>query len=237
MGARIKRPGVWAALLLVLIGVIVGAVLAFVTAQMFEYVITPTTTIISTLTEPTFVTKTVLTPTTMVIHETMTLTDTVTLVKTSYVTRTVTKTVSTTVITTAAPDFTLPEVNKLGLTGENVKLSQFSGKPVFLEFISPTCIHSLKETPVVSELYRRYGGKVIFISIVIGSVEAAKDLLQTYEERTWVHVLDSSGEVFKSYGIKGVPTYIVLNTDHVEVGRFVGAGTEVLAEEILRTIS
>jgi len=180
---------------------------ALVTAQIFGYVLAPTTT--PALTKPTSVTKTVITPTTIVVHKTTTLTDTVTLVKTSYVTRTVTKTVSTMVITTAAPDFTPPEVNKLGLTGETVKLSQFSGKPVFLEFISPTCIHSRKETPVVSELYRRYGDKVVFISIVIGGVEAAKDLLQSYEERTWMHVLDS-GEVFKSYGVDRVPTYIVL---------------------------
>ena len=226
-------------------GVVVGAVLTLVTAQTFGYVVAPiTTTTTVTLKETMFVTKTVTTPETRIIHETTTLTDTVTLIKTIYVTvtQTLTKTVTVTKTVTAgiptgpAPDFELPEVGKLGPTGRSIRLSQFSGKPVFLEFISPTCSYCLEKTPMVSKLQRRYGDKVVFISIVFGSIEAAQDLLQDYEGRAWIHVVDYSGTVFKSYGIKGVPTYIILNTDHVEVGRFYGIGTELedLEEIILR---
>ena len=253
MSKGIKRSEIWITSILVLIGVVVGAILTLVAAQMFGYTVGPiTTTTTLTVTKTVFVTKTVITPTTMVIHRTTTLTDTVTLLRTIYVTetRTLTKTVTVTKTVTAVTvtttptrittwDFELPEIDELGLTGRIIRLSQFSGKPVFLEFISPACSHCLEKTPMINELQTRYGDKVVFISIVFGSVEAAQDLLQTYEERTWIHVLDYSGEVFKSYGIKGVPTYVILDEHHLERGRFYGAGTELedLEEIILRIIS
>jgi len=238
----------WIPALLVLIGVIFGVATVLATVHIFGYAGTPRATTVYT-TETVKVTETEIRPETITSYATSVLTverqKTVTLTKTIYVTKTITLTKTVTVTvggvipTGPAPDFTLPEVNEHGLTGEYIRLSKFSGKPIFLEFISPTCSHCLGKTSMVSELQRRYGDKVEFISVVLGSVEATRTLLQNYRERVWTHVVDEHGNVFQSYGIKGVPTYIILNADHVEAGRFLGAGTEPedLEEIILRVIS
>jgi len=37
----------------------------------------------------------------------------------------------------------------------------------------------------------------------------------------WIHVIDSDMSVFKKYDVRGTPTYVILDKDHVEVARFI----------------
>jgi thiol-disulfide isomerase/thioredoxin len=138
-----------------------------------------------------------------------------------------------------APDFELPEIDELGLTGKTVRLSQFEGKPVFLEFMSPTCPHCLRMAPIIKGLEEKYGDRIVFISVVYpaGGIEHASKVLAE-EGLNWIHVVDERARVFDAYDVSGTPTYIVLDKDHVEVKRIVGENSkEVLEEAILSVIS
>jgi thiol-disulfide isomerase/thioredoxin len=119
-----------------------------------------------------------------------------------------------------APDFELPEIDELGLTGKTIRLSQFEGKPVFLEFMSPTCPHCLRMIPILKELEERYGERIVFISVVypVGGIEYASKVLAE-EGLNWIHVVDEKARVFDAYDVSGTPTYIILDKDHVEVKR------------------
>ena len=147
----------------------------------------------------------------------------------------------TTAEASAAPDFKLPEVDELGLTGRVIGLSQFEGKPVFLEFISPLCGHCRKMTPVIKDLEEKYGDKIVFLSIVwpgSGGVELVSGFIRE-EDVNWLHVIDEEGKAFQAYGVRGTPTYVILDEDHVEKYRFIGSGTkeEDLEKAILSVIS
>jgi len=138
-----------------------------------------------------------------------------------------------------APDFELPEIDELGLTGKTIRLSQFEGKPVFLEFMSPTCPHCLRMAPILKELEERYGESIVFISVVypVGGIEYASKVL-VEEGLNWIHVVDEKARVFDAYDVSGTPTYIILDKDHVEVKRIIGENSrEVLEEAILSVIS
>ena len=129
-----------------------------------------------------------------------------------------------------ASDFTLPEIDSLGLTGKMISLSQFNGKPVFSEFMSPLCGHCAKMTPVIKDLEERYGDRVVFISIIYGnasSKEFQNIASEFIRERglNWIHVVDSDLKVFREYGVRGTPTYVILNKEHMEVSRLIGSGT------------
>ena len=133
----------------------------------------------------------------------------------------------TTAEASAAPDFKLPEVDELGLTGRVIGLSQFEGKPVFLEFISPLCGHCRKMTPVIKDLEEKYGDRIVFISVVWtggGGVELVSQFLKQYK-LDWIHVVDESPEVFRAYGVRGTPTYMILDKDHVVRHSFTGSRT------------
>lgn len=141
----------------------------------------------------------------------------------------------------AVPDFELPEVDRYGLTGKIIKLSQFEGKPVFLEFMSPLCGHCIKMTPVIKDLEEKYGDKIVFLSVMwpgSGGVELASKFIED-KGVNWVHVVDEEGRVFQAYGVRGTPTYVILDKDHVEKYRFIGSGTkeEDLERAILSVIS
>jgi len=141
-----------------------------------------------------------------------------------------------------APDFTLPEVSFSGLTGRKISLSDFYGKPVFLEFLSPLCGHCLKMTPIIKDLQERYGSEVVFISVMLANASDEASLKISMEfikknEAYWIHVVDSDVSVFAEYGVKGTPTYVILNKEHTEVARFIGSGTsEKDLENALRSI-
>ncbi len=138
-----------------------------------------------------------------------------------------------------APYFELPEIDELGLTGRIIKLSSFAGKPVFLEFMSPTCPHCLRMAPIVKELEEKYGDKIIFISIVYpsGGIDYASKVLAK-EGLDWLHVVDEKGAAFDAYGVTGTPTYVILDDDHVEAKRIIGeTSREALEEAILSVIS
>jgi len=130
----------------------------------------------------------------------------------------------------SAPDFTLPEISSTGLTGRNVSLSDFRGRAVFLEFMSPLCPHCVKMTPIIRDLWSRYGDRVAFISVMWVdvsdkvSLEAARRFIEE-NGVDWIHVVDSDGSVFWKYGVEGTPTYVILDSGHVEVARFIGSGT------------
>lgn len=140
---------------------------------------------------------------------------------------------------TRAPDFELPEVDELGLTGRTIKLSQFAGKPVFLEFMKPTCSHCLRMAPIIKELEEEYGDRIVFISIVYpeGEIEYASKVLAE-KELDWIHVVDERLKVFNAYGVRGTPTYVILDENHVEVEKIEGAKPkDILENAILKVLS
>lgn len=139
-----------------------------------------------------------------------------------------------------APDFELPEVDAHGLTGRSVKLSQFEGRPIFLEFMSPLCSHCIEMTPVIKDLEEKYGNRIVFLSVMwptSGGVELASEFIQE-KGVNWIHVIDEEGRAFQAYGVRGTPTYVILDKDHVEKFRFIGSGTrgEDLEKAILSVI-
>ena len=127
-----------------------------------------------------------------------------------------------------APDFELPEIDELGLTDKKIKLSQFSGKPVLIEFMFPICDHCIKMTPTIKELYEKYGDRVVFISITVKwyltdqqLVKLTADLIKKYERR-WLHLGDMDGKAQTSYRIRATPTYILLDSKHRVVWKHEG---------------
>jgi len=152
-----------------------------------------------------------------------------------------TKTVTTTVSQrTMAPDFTLQLITSEGLTNEIFTFSSLRGRPVFMDFVFEWCPHCNNMAPVVERLYREFGDRVAFVT-VMGSygtnpVKSA-DFLRRHNV-SWTAVYDHDMTVFADYAVRGTPTYFIIASDGSVVMMLEGErGYDVLRKALVELVN
>jgi peroxiredoxin len=105
-----------------------------------------------------------------------------------------------------APGFSLPD-----LTGKMIRLEDFRGKVVFLNFFATWCVPCREEMPAMERLHRMYREKGLVV-LAVDIRESAKDVRGFVQELklTYPALLDEDGSVAYTYGIRPVPaTYLI----------------------------
>jgi thiol-disulfide isomerase/thioredoxin len=105
-----------------------------------------------------------------------------------------------------AADFTL----KL-FDGQDFRLSDHKGKPVFINFWASWCIPCIEEAAAIEQVHKEYSKKdVVFIAIAINDTETkAREFVDEYN-LSFATGLDS-GEIQESYPLFGVPTTLFVD--------------------------
>ncbi len=137
-----------------------------------------------------------------------------------------------------APNFTLQDINS-----QNISLSDFKGKTVYMEFTGSWCMWCRKEIPAILELQKKFKGNpnVQFVSIWMEQPEKPSANWIKYVQETGVggvHLYSASqlnGEVPRSYQIGGAPTFMIID----KTGRIVETNSkrpshEGIYEDIIR---
>jgi len=134
-----------------------------------------------------------------------------------------------------APDFDLPDVN-----GKRVKLSNFKGKVIILDFWATWCPPCRAEIPGFIELYKKYkdkGVEIIGISLDEGGV---KDVLPFMKEFGINYtILIGNYKVTQDYGgIRGIPTTFVIDKKGNIRAKYVGyRPKEVFERDIIMLLN
>lgn len=104
-----------------------------------------------------------------------------------------------------APDFTMTDRD-----GNEVKLSNFSGKPIVLNFWASWCGPCQMEMPDFEEMYKTYGEKVQFLMVNMtdGSQETVGSATQFITEKgyTFPVYYDTKMEGAYCYSVYSLPT-------------------------------
>jgi cytochrome c biogenesis protein CcmG/thiol:disulfide interchange protein DsbE len=107
-----------------------------------------------------------------------------------------------------APDFDLPDLND-----KTIRLSDFRGKVVFLNFWATWCKPCREEMPSMEVLYKNYARDgLVVLAVSIDRVTTKKDIPPFVKSLslTFPVLVDSWGQTDKRYKLMGVPeTYII----------------------------
>ena len=118
----------------------------------------------------------------------------------------------------AAPDFTVQDWD-----GNEVKFSDYVGKPIVLNFWAHWCGPCQMEMPEFNAAYERLGGEVTFLMVHEGAaVEDGKDKV-TEGGYTFPVVFDVDSAAGNLYGITAFPTTFFIDSDGNLQAYYMGA--------------
>lgn len=132
-----------------------------------------------------------------------------------------------------APDFELTS-----LKGEPVKLSDFRGKKVVLNFWATWCPPCRDEMPQMQRFYSQYKDQnVVILSVDATHTEASKYPVQAFIDHwgvTFPVVLDTAGDVGKTYQVAAYPATYILDEQGVVRKKHPGAMDQKMLERAVQ---
>jgi peroxiredoxin len=108
-----------------------------------------------------------------------------------------------------ALDFALEDLN-----GNKVQLIDYKGQNVLLVFSTTWCSYCRKEIPQLKELYAKYKEKGL--EIINIDIQESKDRVSTFTLKhrlPYTVLLDTDGKVASMYGVRGVPTKVLISKE------------------------
>ena len=117
------------------------------------------------------------------------------------------------------PTFTLRDLN-----GKEVRLEDYRGKIVFLNFWATWCLPCRKEMPSMEKLYSEFKDRD-FTMLAVDLREEAKKVM-AFKERFKLNfpiLLDSDGRVGRKYGVWSIPITFLIDREGFLIGVALGA--------------
>lgn len=119
-------------------------------------------------------------------------------------------------------DFKLQDLN-----GKKVKLSDFRGKPVLIDFWATWCPPCRAAIPGIEKLHKTYRDKglvVLGISMDQGGWDIVKSFVSEYG--VTYTILKGTDDVLSDYKVRTIPMMVLVNKEGKIVKRYLGFGAE-----------
>lgn len=130
-----------------------------------------------------------------------------------------------------APDFTVYDME-----GEAVKLSDFRGKPVLVNFWATWCGPCKMEMPSFEALYAEYGDRVEFmmVNLTDGSQETRTTVRKYLAETGYSFpvYLDTTTQAAYAYGVYSIPMSVFVDAN----GEIIHTQIGMMSEDSLRSL-
>jgi thiol-disulfide isomerase/thioredoxin len=129
----------------------------------------------------------------------------------------------------AAPGFELED-----LQGNKVRLSDWSGQVVLINFWATWCGYCRQEFPLLQTFYGRYKNDGFVVLTV--NIQETQEQVQRFIDETGLDLpvlLDQAGTVGASYRVRGLPTSFLVGRDGVVLDRHIGPVSETILDGYL----
>jgi len=130
----------------------------------------------------------------------------------------------------AAPDFSLPDIE-----GKTVRLSDYRGKVVFVNFWATWCKPCKEEMPSMEILWENFKSEdFVMLAISMDRVTTKTDIPPFIESMklTFPILTDSWGQTDKRYKLMGVPETYIIDQSGVLREKVIGPRDWTLAESV-----
>ena len=108
-----------------------------------------------------------------------------------------------------APDFALTSVS-----GKTVSLKDFKGKNVILFFFATWCPYCREKIPGLTQNYALYQSQ--WIDVVLIDAGESQQKVESFAKKQGLSfdiLLDKDSKVSESYGVMGIPTFVLINKE------------------------
>ncbi len=115
------------------------------------------------------------------------------------------------------------EIRLKDLNGQQVSLSDFRGKIIFLNFWATWCYACRIEMPDMEKLHQKFKNKD-FAMVTINLQESVSQVKQFFKDfkLTFTALLDSDGAVGAHFMITAIPTTFILDKEGIIIGKVMG---------------
>jgi len=130
----------------------------------------------------------------------------------------------------AAPAFHLPRV---GAEGDRVRLADFAGRPVVVNFWASWCVPCRKEMPALQAAAERLEGQVAFVGVNHQDGQGPAAEFEQEVGATYPSGYDPDGGVARDFGVVGLPTTVLVDARGRIVARSLGELTDNELDELI----
>ena len=117
-----------------------------------------------------------------------------------------------------------------------VRLLDFQGKPVVLNFFGSWCAPCLREMPDFQAVSERYQGRVAFVGVTVSDTQPAAEEVVKRTGVTYPSAFDPENKVALAYGVKGMPTTVFISPRGRLLERADGELNEPQLEKIIERL-
>ena len=129
-----------------------------------------------------------------------------------------------------APDFTVYDAE-----GNEVKLSDFLGQKVIVNFWASWCFPCLAELPHFNKKAQEYGDQIQFlmINVTFSDERAAADAVLTQRGYTFPVFYDSEASAGRAYQVSSIPATYVIDAEGNILKEVIGGMTEKQLQQLI----
>jgi len=129
------------------------------------------------------------------------------------------------------PDYSAPDFAMQDWEGNEVRLTDFIGKPIILNFWASWCGPCKIEMPDIQKYYEKYGAEIHFLLVSVDdSVDTAKAFLEK-EGYTFPVYFDTTSMGAYTYGASSIPLTYFIDAEGNMQAYYMGAMSEDILQQ------